>query len=112
MAEALPFKDDAFDTTFHIGGINFFGDKQAAIDEMIRVARPGTKVAIADENENVAQSLDWFPWLRRLFEKQREAVTTPVDLVPPAMQEIKAESIWKGMGWVVEFRKPALQEGG
>jgi ubiquinone/menaquinone biosynthesis C-methylase UbiE len=112
MAEALPFKDDAFDATFHIGGINFFGDKQAAIDEMIRVARPGTKVAIADENENVAQSLDWFPWLRRLFEKQREAVTTPVDLVPPAMQEIKAESIWKGMGWVVEFRKPARQEGG
>ena len=32
---------------------------------------------------------------------------TPVDLVPAAMQEIKAESIWRGIGWVVEFRKPA-----
>jgi ubiquinone/menaquinone biosynthesis C-methylase UbiE len=108
MAEALPFRDNAFETTFHIGGINFFGDKQAAIAEMIRVAKPGTKIAIADENEKAAQSLDWLPGAGRLFEKRREAVTTPVDLVPTAMQEIKAASIWKGTGWVVEFRKPAI----
>ena len=106
-AEALPFKDNAFDATFHIGGINFFGDKQAAVDEMIRVAMPGTKIAIADENEKAAQSLDWLPGFGRLFEKKRDTVTTPVDLVPAAMQEIKADSIWKGTGWVVEFRKPA-----
>jgi ubiquinone/menaquinone biosynthesis C-methylase UbiE/uncharacterized protein YbaR (Trm112 family) len=106
-AEALPFKDNAFEATFHVGGINFFGDKQAAIDEMIRVAKPGTKVAVADENEKAARSLDWLPGFGRLFEKKREAVTTPVDLVPAAMQEIKADSIWRGTGWVVEFRKPA-----
>ena len=106
-AEALPFKDNAFEATFHIGGINFFGDKKAAIDEMIRVAKPGTKVAVADENEKAAQSLDWLPGFGRLFEKKRDTVTTPVDLVPAAMQEIKADSIWKGTGWVVEFRKPA-----
>ena len=105
-AEALPFKDNAFEATFHVGGINFFSDKQAAVAEMIRVARPGTKIAIADENENAAQSLDWLPGAGRLFEKKREAITTPVDLVPAAMQEIKADSIWKGTGWVVEFRKP------
>jgi len=57
-AEALPFRDNAFEATFHVGGINFFGDKKAAIDEMIRVAKPGTKIAIADENEKAAQSLD------------------------------------------------------
>ena len=74
---------------------------------MIRVARPGTKVAVADENEKAAQSLDWLPGFRRLFEKKREKVITPVDLVPATMQEIKAGSIWKGTGWVVEFRKPA-----
>lgn len=106
-AEALPFKDNAFEATFHIGGINFFGDKQAAIAEMIRVARPGTKIAIADENEKAAKGLDWTPGASSLFEGKREAVTAPVDLVPAAMQEIKAESIWKGTGWVVEFRKPA-----
>jgi ubiquinone/menaquinone biosynthesis C-methylase UbiE/uncharacterized protein YbaR (Trm112 family) len=105
-AEALPFKDNAFEATFHIGGINFFSDKQAAIDEIIRVARPGTKIAVADENEKAAKSLDWTPGASSLFEGKREAVTAPVALVPTAMQEIKAESIWKGTGWVVEFRKP------
>ncbi len=104
-AEALPFKDNAFDATFHIGGINFFSDKKAAIDEMIRVARPGTKVAVADENEKAARGLDWFPGSGRLFEKKREKVTTPVELVPADMQEIRADTIWKGAGWVVEFRK-------
>ena len=76
---------------------------------MIRVARPGTKIAIADEKEVAAQSLDWLPGFGRLFEKKREAVTTPVDLVPATMQEIKAESIWRGTGWMVEFRKPARE---
>ena len=74
---------------------------------MIRVAKSGTKVAVADENEKAAHSLHWLPGFGRLFEKKREKVTTPVDLVPAAMQEIKAESIWKGTGSVVEFRKPA-----
>jgi len=74
---------------------------------MIRVAMSGTKIAIADENEKAAQSLDRLPGFGRLFEKKRETVTTPADLVPTAMQEIKAESIWKGTGWVAEFRKPA-----
>jgi ubiquinone/menaquinone biosynthesis C-methylase UbiE len=106
-AEALPFKDNTFEVTFHIGGINFFGDKQAAIAEMIRVARAGTKIAIADENEKAAQSLDWTPGAASLFEGKREAITAPIDLVPAAMQEIRAESIWKGTGWVIEFRKPA-----
>lgn len=63
-AEALPFKEDAFEATFHIGGINFFGDRKAAIDEMVRVARPGTKVAIADERENVAPEPRLAPRLR------------------------------------------------
>lgn len=105
-AEALPFKDGAFDATFHIGGINFFDDKQAAIAEMIRVARPGTKVAIADENEKAVKGFGWLPGFAQLFETKRDPVTTPVDLVPAAMQGVRADSIWKGMGWVVEFRKP------
>jgi ubiquinone/menaquinone biosynthesis C-methylase UbiE len=105
-AEALPLKDDAFEATFHIGGINFFDDKKAAVDEMVRVAKPGTKVAIADENEKAARSFDWLPGFRQLFEGKRETIAAPVDLVPPTMQEVKADSIWKGTGWVVEFKKP------
>ncbi len=108
-AEALPFRDGTFEATFHIGGINFFSDKKAAVDEMVRVARPGTKVAIADENEKAVRGFQWLPGFGRLFEEKREKVTTPVELVPTAMQEIKASSIWKGAGWMVEFRRPAVK---
>lgn len=106
-AEALPFKDYAFEAVFHIGGINFFNDKKAAVNEMIRVAKAGTKIVIADESERAARSLDWLPGFARLFEERREAISTPIELVPPTMQEMKVDSIWKGTAWVVEFKKPA-----
>ena len=48
-AEDLPFADNMFDVVFHVGGINFFSDKQKAITEMLRIAKPGTKIMIADE---------------------------------------------------------------
>ena len=48
-AEDLPFADNSFDIVYHIGGINFFNDKAKAMQEMLRVAKPGTKLLIADE---------------------------------------------------------------
>jgi ubiquinone/menaquinone biosynthesis C-methylase UbiE len=51
----LPFKDESFDVVFHFGGINFFNDKAAAIREMARVAKFGTKFVIGDENEALAK---------------------------------------------------------
>lgn len=48
-AEDLPFADNSFDIVYHIGGINFFNDKAKAMQEMLRVAKPGTKILIADE---------------------------------------------------------------
>jgi ubiquinone/menaquinone biosynthesis C-methylase UbiE len=51
--ENLPFADNSFDVVFHCGGINFFNDKQKAILEMIRVAKPGTKLQIVDETERL-----------------------------------------------------------
>ena len=45
-AEDLPFADNSFDIVYHIGGINFFNDKAKAMQEMLRVAKPGTKILI------------------------------------------------------------------
>ena len=47
-AEDLPFADNSFDIVYHIGGINFFSDKAKAMQEMLRVAKPGTKILISD----------------------------------------------------------------
>jgi ubiquinone/menaquinone biosynthesis C-methylase UbiE len=106
-AEQLPFRNDSFDFVFHIGGINFFNDKRAAIEAMIRVARPGTKIMIIDEHERAARLYDrTLPGFRRSFGKERATVTAPVDLVPASMEAVSLSSVWGGWFYCLEFRKP------
>jgi len=110
MAEALPFKAESFDTVFQIGGINFFSDKKRAIDEMIRVARPGSKIVIADESEQVARNIARLFRLSRWTEDGIVDTSVPVHLVPDTMEEVRVEGIWRrhghDHGYCLEFRKP------
>ena len=46
-AEALPFADASFDVVLCQQGLQFFPQRQAAVDEMRRVLRPGGAVGIA-----------------------------------------------------------------
>jgi len=106
-AEELPFADDSFGVVFHAGGINFFNDRAKAIREMIRVAEPGSRILIADETEEyVKSSYERNPIMRGNVRDRPEAVSAPVDLVPPQMQEVKAESVWNGKFYALTFRKP------
>lgn len=98
-AENLPYSDESFDSVFHLGAINLFTDKKRAIDEMIRVARSGTKIVIADESEKANRLLT-------LVMGKQETVAPPVDLVPSEMEDIQLHDIWKGYGYLIEFRKP------
>jgi len=105
--EQLPFRDDSFAGVFHVGGINFFSDKKAAIDDMIRVAKPGTRILIADETEKGAQDYEkYIPGFKGSFGKVRETIVPPVDLVPKDMLEIRVFDVWKGWMYCIEFRKP------
>ena len=107
-AEELPFADDSFDVVFHVGGINFFNDRAKAIREMIRVAKPGTRILIADETEkHVQDTYQKIPITRGYFKDRQEAVSAPVDLVPPEMQEIHLEFLRDGRFYTLTFRKPA-----
>jgi SAM-dependent methyltransferase len=47
QAEATPFDDDSFDAVVSQFGLMFFEDRRAAIREMIRVLRPGGRLAVA-----------------------------------------------------------------
>ena len=70
-AEELPFGDDTFDAVFHIGGINFFNDKEKAIAEMVRVAK--TRHAdrhLRRERARRAGLRAHSPWLQALFPGQ------------------------------------------
>jgi ubiquinone/menaquinone biosynthesis C-methylase UbiE len=105
-AERLPFQAESFDAVFHIGGINFFNDKRKAIDEMIRVARPGTRILIADETERGARAYEWsLPGFSKSFKDKRAPVTPPIDLIPATMQEVRLFDLWKGWMYCIEFRK-------
>jgi ubiquinone/menaquinone biosynthesis C-methylase UbiE len=95
-AQELPYRDSSFDVVFHLGAINLFEDKGKAIREMIRVARPGTRIVIADETEKAGR-------LFSIFTGKAEKIVPPVDDVPPAMKNISLSTIWRGYGYVIEF---------
>jgi ubiquinone/menaquinone biosynthesis C-methylase UbiE len=105
-AEQLPYQDNTFSGVFHFGGINFFNDKKKAIEEMIRVAKPGTRILIGDETEKGAQIYERIiPGFLQNVGREREAVMAPVALVPAEMAEVRVFDIWKGWFYCIEFRK-------
>lgn len=96
---------------FHVGGINFFSDRAQAIHEMIRVAKPGNRILIADETEeHVKETYERMPIASRYFKGRKEAVAAPIDLVPPQMREIHLESLLNDRFYALTFRKPAPGE--
>lgn len=107
QAEELPFKDNSFEGVLHFGGINFFTDKSAALHEMIRVARPGARIVIADENEGLARVYDWsIPGFKQNFAGKRDAVVSPINLLPEGMKDLQAENLWFGAIYCLSFTKP------
>ena len=106
-AERLPFKVEAFDCVYHVGGINFFTDKVRAIKEMIWVARSGTKIVIADETEKAVKEIyQHAPVIRKSFEPGSENVRCPVELIPEEMKDVKVREICDGKMYCITFRKP------
>jgi len=105
-AELLPFKDAMFDVVFHVGGINAFSDRARAITEMIRVARPGTKIVIVDETAKMIKALSWMPSAKRMLAEWGNRFEPPVELVPASMKELHVEGIVNGFFYVLSFRTP------
>ena len=107
-AESLPFADSSFDVVFTCGGFNFFSDRAKAIREMIRVAKPGGHLMIEDETEEYVKSTyQNIPYTSSFYKDRKEAVTVPIDLVPPEMEEIKLEMLKEGKFYAITFRKPS-----
>ena len=98
-AHCLPFKDNSFDVVFHLGAINLFRDKKKAIDEMIRVSRPKTRIVIADETDKASKFFN-------LVTGANDKVVPPLDLIPDSMHDKRIETIWRGYGYVMQFKKP------
>jgi ubiquinone/menaquinone biosynthesis C-methylase UbiE len=105
-AEKLCFHAEAFDVVYHVGGINYFNDRAAAIREMIRVAKPGSKLMIVDETEQLASKYENVPGASGFYKGRGEKIISPVDLLPQEMQEVQIKDILGGDLYCLTFRKP------
>lgn len=105
-AEELPLRDNSFDVVFHVGGINAFNSRTSAINEMIRVARPGTKIVIVDETAKLLETFAWMPGTRKWLREHRERFSAPVALIPEGMHDVQVQDIAKGNLYCLSFRKP------
>lgn len=103
-AAYLPYKDATFDAVLHFGGINTFGEKARAVDEMLRVAKPGGRVVIGDEGLAPGKEHTRFgKWLlskNRLFAHRPPLELFPHDLSP------RVRWMWRGLFYVVEVSRP------
>jgi ubiquinone/menaquinone biosynthesis C-methylase UbiE len=108
--EYLPYPENYFNTVFHIGGINFFNNRERAITEMIRVAKPGTKIVIIDETEkDIKEQYQKIPFARKYFKNEdidKDRLIAPIDLVPKEMLEKEVKIIDKGSMYQLSFIKP------
>jgi ubiquinone/menaquinone biosynthesis C-methylase UbiE len=105
-AERLPFREDVFDSVFCCGAINFFRDQAHAVEEMVRVAKPGTKILILGGTRKVAPS--WYKnnrLVRWYFLETTKPGVRPIDLVPRGTTSIQVRKIVAGMGYFLTFRK-------
>lgn len=113
-AEHLPFASESFDVVFHVGGISLFNDSRKAISEMIRVARPGARLMVVDDNEaspGRAGHKNPFSPLPGMNESAEDSL---VKMLPVGMQSIEVRRLFDDMLYCLTFQKPekSLKIGG
>ena len=105
-AEDLPFKDNSFDVVFNVGGINFYNDKQKALDEMIRVAKDGTKLLIADEtNSLIEEQYKKSSFTKKYYNNKEIDISEIEKLIPATVKERETDVLWNGKFYCITFRK-------
>lgn len=104
-AEKLPFHDNSFDVVYHCGGINFYNDKQAAVNEMIRVAKPGTRLMIVDETEKTVKEIYHKGYKKEYYNIEKAVIHTAY--IPKDMLNINVDIVCKGYMYVITFDKPS-----
>ena len=105
-AEDLPFADNYFDIVFHVGGINFFSDKARAIAEMLRVAKPGTRLMIADETQDFIESQYQKNALtKKAYADAQFDLAEIENAIPDSTRERQTYFLWDNRFYAMTFRK-------
>ena len=102
-ASDLSYPDECFDAVLHFGGVNFFSDREKALREMVRVARRGARLIIADETIY----LHGRPGerLSRLMLGLLPRLRPPLSLFPPEAELIGVEYSPRGFFYIIELVK-------
>lgn len=105
-AASLPYADDSFDAVIHYGAFNQFGDdKPEAMNEIVRVTKPGGTIVILDEGIEPGREHTWkarlLTWRNKLF-----ASRPPLDLLPNGADP-QVEWKLRGIFYHIMFRKPS-----
>lgn len=103
-AEELPFQDRVFDSLLHVGGINAFNDRARALQEMVRVCKPGSTIVVVDETIKLMQRLSWLPGANRMLRKYSERFEPPVDLLPQNVTAVEVIELVGGALYCLSFR--------
>ncbi len=103
-AAHLPFPDNAFDAVFHHGGLAEFGDRKGAIEEMVRVARPGAKVVICDVGVPLDRRLPFTSRLLLRFQPIYDQ-PPPLDLLPGGVTDVQLTWFHGGAWYLIDFVK-------
>jgi ubiquinone/menaquinone biosynthesis C-methylase UbiE len=105
-AERLPLANQSFDVVLHVGGINFFDQPAVAVKEMLRVAKAGVIILIADETKDVVKNnYQRNPFTRAYF-KDASTNFSPRDWVPPGVSDPTYEELWNGKMYILTFKAP------
>jgi ubiquinone/menaquinone biosynthesis C-methylase UbiE/uncharacterized protein YbaR (Trm112 family) len=106
-AERLPFADRTFDVVFHLGGINLFDRPALAVQEMLRVAKAGARILIADETKDVVKNqYQKFNPFTRAYCKGIPTDFDPRNWVPDGVVNPGYEEVWNGRGYILTFNAP------
>ena len=104
-AEDLPFNDNEFDIVFHVGGINFFNDKSLAIKEMIRVAKKGAKILIADETADYIESQYKKSKLsKKYFQDKTFDFKEITSHIPECVKDLETTLLWDAKFYCITFK--------
>jgi SAM-dependent methyltransferase len=89
-AEALPFDDDAFDTTMSVVGVMFAPHHQESADELVRVTKPGGTIGL----------VSWTPegFIGQMFATMKPYVAPPPAGVSPPPLWGKEEHVRELLG--------------
>ncbi|MGA1978238.1 MAG: class I SAM-dependent methyltransferase [Bacteroidales bacterium] len=99
-AESLPLKDESFDVVFSAGGFNFFNDPGKAVNEMLRIAKPGVKILITDETEKLRLKYSKYEFYKA------NKVKNPSEYIPEFCRKIEYKEICNGDLYALTFEKP------